>query len=665
MKQIFQNRGFLLVGALIVVAIIALLAALASQMYSKNVQSGTSYLQARQAYYVAQSGVQRGAYQFLRQQNPCSVGLTAANCCAALPAQQVSFAQGQYNLTTTFAQPSTMAGLAQTIYPTDSVTQLRLNSTTGYASSGRVVIGTEVFQYNGISGNNLQNVTRAAGGSIAQYHPTSQQVLQSQCQFIAQSGVPSLGGAASGVSTVSAFAMSPNLRFLLYAVGNTGAIAKYNGIYWLSVPYPTAQVFPATNTLPDLNSVSMVASGQEGFIVGSGQSSNNGFGYDDQFGGNWGSCEWNWWFWWPSQWWGCNSSNYSAGWLPVFYSNAALWGSDVWHDVSVNLQGVNPIPNLINQSLVANGVVALGNGTGWLVGNRMKITQSGGCADIEDDDDQRDWWWYPGHCWHYDGSHHRRNVSVYQYLIAKIQCNTTTGACTVTPGYPSSVPGNAPAGSFSIPANDNNNGNLVGLSMINTNNGLMGVAVDDNGNVIVYNNGNWQNITWGSGTLSGTPLGSVQIVSTNEVWIGGLNGIWKITPGSTSGTWQYTAVPISISPSDIVTTLAMYDGIGAGTATDGWAITTSGQLFRYQNVSGTWKWTNQGTQGAIFNHQTYSSSNIMLNSNYSWTVGSGTNGGSYYNGVQWQNNNGLPMTNTTQYNSIANVIVDTSFYFTP
>lgn len=686
MKKPTPSKGFLLLVAIVIIGIVALVAAGVALMYARSTESGSRYLSARQATYVAESGIQRAGYQFLERQAPCSAGMTSAACCQAINANNVALANGRYNLTAQYYQPATFAHVSAAIPATGAISQITLDANAaaaGYAPNGKITIGSETFSYTSINGNNLLGVTRAVGNSTMQAHPadTSAEVIQTQCQIIAQAGVPDLTAAttSAGAKTITANVMAPEQRYLLYAVGNSAKLAQFTGTTWKTLNYPATSPYKigTGNDIPDLNAVALTINGAEGFVVGNGHDTGDTTpctGYDCQYENNWNHCAycspwcWPWpWCYWAClvyNWWGCyaqdpNYNNSNSGWVPIFYLNTSLWGSDTWQDKSVNLAGQGPIPSRLKTPLTLNSVANLGNGTAWAVGNRIKITS--GYGDLEDEDDWREWWWFPGHHWHHHPGWYWHASKNYQYLIVKIQC--TSGTCSVSPAYPGGT-----ASQIVMPANDNTNGNLVSISMLTKSGTITGFAVDDYGNVLVYNNSNpngrWDKVVWEAGTLVGTPLAAVFVISPTEAWISGNNGIWKITPSAQPGKWKFQATPIAIAINDIVSSIYMYDTAGTGTATDGWAfLSTTGQRLRYQNVNGTWKWTDQGTPAA--NHA-FSTANTMLNTYYSWVVGDNSQGigGAYYNGATWLENKVLP-SGTNSYNGIAKAVTDNSFIAIP
>ena len=60
----------------------------------------------------------------------------------------------------------------------DSVTTLTLTSTTGFDSTGKVYIGSEIITYTGILGNDLTGCTRGAESTTASAHASGVQVAQ-------------------------------------------------------------------------------------------------------------------------------------------------------------------------------------------------------------------------------------------------------------------------------------------------------------------------------------------------------------------------------------------------------------------------------------------------------------------------------------------------------
>lgn len=192
-KIIKQQRGYLLIIAVILIVIVASIAVLLANMYTVIVRSNTNILQSDQALYIAKAGLEIARRDLLKS------GSTLQ--CADINSSNSKYTNACYPPKATKCSGYfTVAGVANeqsktlaTAITDITSTTVNLSSTSGLLSSGVVVIENEAIWYSGISGTQLQNVARGALGTTASTHTiVGTNVFQNTCTLTSTAGVPSL-----------------------------------------------------------------------------------------------------------------------------------------------------------------------------------------------------------------------------------------------------------------------------------------------------------------------------------------------------------------------------------------------------------------------------------------------------------------------------------------
>ncbi len=200
-----RQRGFLLVTAVVLIVVVALILCVVVYLSAADTRSSGKFLAAKQALFIAGSGLERGT-RFL-----VSPVLAERLACAAVTGNanltSVAFAQGQFTVTAGNAGAS--------YYP---VTTLRLalgsadntvpvTSLAGLAPAGRVLIDRESIDYSETEPVNdavcggagrapcLVGAQRGRDGGVAAAHAAGAPVGQYQCDLQSQGGVPDLANA--------------------------------------------------------------------------------------------------------------------------------------------------------------------------------------------------------------------------------------------------------------------------------------------------------------------------------------------------------------------------------------------------------------------------------------------------------------------------------------
>lgn len=198
------QKGFLLITAVIIIAVAAFMAVAIMTFTAGSGQAGGMHVSSTQALYIAESGLAR-ALRGLKTDTLCATASPGAVVHSNVP-----LGAGNYTVTNTLYDPATPTTLAAGIAATD--TTIALTSSAGYAPFGRVQIDLEKIDYTGISGNNLIGVTRGVAGTTAVLHALGASVFQNQCV------VTSVGTAGSAQRTVEAAVALP--RFTSFLDGN-------------------------------------------------------------------------------------------------------------------------------------------------------------------------------------------------------------------------------------------------------------------------------------------------------------------------------------------------------------------------------------------------------------------------------------------------------------
>lgn len=239
-----SQQGFLLIVAIILIVIIGTFATAIVYMSSGSATSSFKYLSAKQAFYLAESGLEQGFQELI---NP-------VNACNAINNITTTFGQGVFQITSAYYAP-TPASLSSAIDATS--TTIPLSSTAGYASQGQVNINQEAIDYNDINGNQLIDVHRGVDGTTAVSHSAGSTVKQELCNLTSEGAVPNFINPRGDQTVRASIAKRLNEA---WAVGEDGVIYKLYGNTWTA--------YSSSLTTENLNSVSLLPNGSLGFSVG-------------------------------------------------------------------------------------------------------------------------------------------------------------------------------------------------------------------------------------------------------------------------------------------------------------------------------------------------------------------------------------------------------------
>lgn len=256
MKKMALQKGFLLIVGVVLLVVVALFSSAVIYMYVKTSSGGASYIASKQSFYIAEAGIEKGIYDFLKRKITCT----------QISSTPLKFANGEYQITATKYTPTAFATLtADPVLDTGTNTYIiPVSSVVGYAPEGRVMLEHEVIDYTGVNQNppQLTGATRGASGTKIVNHPVGTQVIQSQCTISSIGGVPNLSSKSSsrGRRGVSTHLMIIPYSYQIWIVGDKGGIFYWNNDQWIR--------YPQNYTTTTFNSISMASDGSDGWIVG-------------------------------------------------------------------------------------------------------------------------------------------------------------------------------------------------------------------------------------------------------------------------------------------------------------------------------------------------------------------------------------------------------------
>lgn len=225
MKARGKQQGFLLIAAIALIVVLGFLGVVISRLATSNLTAGSLHLTSGQAFYVAESGLERAKYGYMQEGADCSELIYTG-----------AVGKGDFTTTPTYFGPVSTA-LSAAISATDTV--IPLTSTAGLAPAGRVRIDFEDIDYGSIAGGALLGVRRGRNGTPAAAHASGAVVSLDLCS------VQSAGAVASARRTVREALITPQ-AMIVYAKSNgdgTPYFRRWDGNAWSAER--SASVVPA------------------------------------------------------------------------------------------------------------------------------------------------------------------------------------------------------------------------------------------------------------------------------------------------------------------------------------------------------------------------------------------------------------------------------------
>jgi hypothetical protein len=268
MKKIFSRRslsrqqGFLAVLAVFLIVVMGMMGIAAAYMFVGNATSQGTMQQSDNAFYVAETGLERAVRLVL---TPLMTGTLKRIACDAVTGNTnltaAAFGLGTFTVTTLNSSPiytsTTLNGAL-----TATATTIPVVSATGLSPAGTVRVDFEELSYSAISGNSLTGVQRGYHNSVATSHATAAGVSQYQCNLNVVAGTPNLS------SPFAKRTLSENISLQeAWAAGNLSG-ANFAFTRWnrpTEVAWTGSTV--SAGTAENLNGISML-SNAEGWAVG-------------------------------------------------------------------------------------------------------------------------------------------------------------------------------------------------------------------------------------------------------------------------------------------------------------------------------------------------------------------------------------------------------------
>jgi len=257
-----KQKGSLLVGAIMLIVVVGLVAATVVRLAVVESTTTTDQLDSAKAFYIAQAGLERAAYYVLYHGTACS------NITGDLNLTNISFGEGAFTVTGTSYNP-TPTTLNTDM--TDVTSVIPVVDLSGYASLGRVQIGSEYIDYYGTSSNSatcngsppcLINAVRGQSESTPEAHSAGNSVIQNMCMLDAEGAVPDLVSPYAKREVSEGVILGTGKGWIVGNVDSSGeTILNWSGTTWMRYgPYASIPNI----TLRDI----ALTSGAEAWAVG-------------------------------------------------------------------------------------------------------------------------------------------------------------------------------------------------------------------------------------------------------------------------------------------------------------------------------------------------------------------------------------------------------------
>jgi len=151
MRQYIQGRqqGFLLIIAVVLIVIVGVFASSLTFMFTGGSRAVSNDLAAKQAFYLAESGLERGAFALLSPHVTSSDSLTKRYLCSGLNLGPASLGEGAFTVASVDDQlyaPSPAAGLNSAVSASDTL--IPMTSLSGYAAVQSLLVNAFIKVFN-------------------------------------------------------------------------------------------------------------------------------------------------------------------------------------------------------------------------------------------------------------------------------------------------------------------------------------------------------------------------------------------------------------------------------------------------------------------------------------------------------------------------------------
>jgi Tfp pilus assembly protein PilX len=226
MKKLSNQQGFLTIITVILIVIIGFISVAITYMFTNTAFSTNNFQEANKALYLADSGIEQATRALLLPD------VANRSACSGLSITNSSIGSGTYTVTSTgpFYSPTPATTLSSAI--SSSAVTIPVVSTTGYQSSGRIMIDSELINYTAIDATNFLNATRGVDSTTATTHATGAGVGQYQCKLTSNGGVPTLSptnpGDPGGIRQVNEYIQLQEA----WTAGATSNTFRFNEAAW-------------------------------------------------------------------------------------------------------------------------------------------------------------------------------------------------------------------------------------------------------------------------------------------------------------------------------------------------------------------------------------------------------------------------------------------------
>lgn len=515
------QQGYLALLAIIFIMVIGFIGITVVNQFAGSANAVNDFTQSDQTFYIANAGLQKAARQLL---TPFLSGSNPRISCAAITGNtnvtNSSFSTGTFTVTTVSGSPVyTNTTLSSSV--TSSVTSIPVASTSGFASTGQLMIDREVMSYGGISGNSFIGVQRGINHSAASSHASAAPVSQYQCSVNSLAGIPSV--ASPRYQRQMQLSIPEQEAWAVGAVtGGSYQLTRWNRpteLSWTSAAFSDASAV-------NLNSVSML-SNADGWAVGNNSATT--YTLLHWTGSSWSrislasACS-------NQDLYGISSVSSQEAWAVghIYRTNGTCTSSAgtqrytilQWNGTSWSALAPTTIPSDAgsNQNLNAVHVIATTGGAGTLgfaVGDKGKILK------------------YNGSTWVADTSPTSQNLlGVHVTSASEAWAVGASGTIIKWNGSTWST--------FTSPTSQTLNGiRMLDLTGVGT--AQSGWAVGASGTAIQYNGSSWSTSTTGVATT----LNKVSVFyAANDAWIAGNSGTLLHWDGSS---WTSISSGLSVN----------------------------------------------------------------------------------------------------------------------
>ena len=229
-----KQKGITLLAVVFIVVVMSFLATAIVRIVMVDVTTHIAQSNAVKSFLIANAGLQRGVYAV------STLDASAHVSCNNLSTtfSNVSFAGGTYSVSGTLYLPG---GISLSSGTNTTQTMIPVNTITGLAPHGQILIGSELINYQSAStdsascsGQNpcLLNATRGALGTVATTHNGGDSISQNQCKVSSTGTIATVGTFVAKRSVSNMVANHSAAWTAGYDDASGELIGRWNGQVW-------------------------------------------------------------------------------------------------------------------------------------------------------------------------------------------------------------------------------------------------------------------------------------------------------------------------------------------------------------------------------------------------------------------------------------------------